>query len=48
VKEPPIAFLPGLASFTPELFAKVFANERMRIELSRMMRILGSEEPGSP
>jgi hypothetical protein len=27
VKEPPVAFLPSLASLTPELFAKVFTNE---------------------
>ena len=33
VKEPPIALLPSLGSLTLELFAKVFTNERMRIEM---------------
>jgi hypothetical protein len=32
-REPPVAFLPGVCSLTPELFAKVFTNERMRIEI---------------
>src|ERR1700738_382188 len=44
VKEPPIAFLPGFASLTPELFAKVFTNERMRIQLPRTMLIFSREQ----
>jgi hypothetical protein len=42
--EPPIAFLPSLGLLTPELFAKVFTNQRMRIELARIMRIFSGEE----
>ena len=37
--EPPITFVPRIRLLTPELFAKVFTNERMRIEMSRIMRI---------
>jgi hypothetical protein len=44
MKEPPIGFLPSLGSLTPELFAEVFTNERMRIEMPRIMRIFPSEE----
>jgi len=33
VKEPPITFLPGLRLFTPQLFTKVFTDQRMRIKL---------------
>ena len=47
VIELPIAFLPRLGSVTPELFAKVFANERMRIELSRIMLIFRREKSRS-
>jgi hypothetical protein len=42
--EPPIAFIPSLALLAPKLFAKVFPNERVRIEISRIMRIFPSEE----
>jgi hypothetical protein len=44
IVEPPVAFLPSLRSFTPKLFAKVFTNERMRIEISRIMRICPGDE----
>jgi hypothetical protein len=47
VEEPPVAFLPSVCSLTPELFAKVFANERMRIKLPRIMRIFSGEESRS-
>src|SRR5580704_8657699 len=46
--DPPIAFLPRLGSLTPELFAKVFANERMSIQILGVVRICGSEQPRSP
>jgi hypothetical protein len=42
--EPPIAFLPSVRLLTPELFAKVFTNEGMRVEMSRVVGIFGSEE----
>jgi hypothetical protein len=45
--EPPIAFLPSLGSLTPELFAKVFTNERMRIQMPTIVRIFASEESSS-
>ena len=35
VEESPITFLPSLTSLTPKLFAEVFTNERMRIEMLR-------------
>jgi|ERR1700733_2955685 len=44
VKEPPIAFLASLDSLTPELFAKIFTHERMRIELSRIIRVFFRKE----
>jgi hypothetical protein len=44
VKEPLIAFLPSLGSLTPELFPKVFTNQRMGVEMSRIVRIFTSEE----
>src|SRR5271165_3131389 len=40
--ESPIAFLPSISSFTPKLFAKVFAHERMRIQSPRIVGIFGS------
>jgi hypothetical protein len=43
----PVAFLPSLTQFTPELFAKVFTNQRMSIEMLRIVRIFHSEEPCS-
>jgi len=43
VKEPLVAFLPSPGSLTPELLAKVFTNERMRIEMSRIMRVFSRE-----
>jgi hypothetical protein len=45
--ETPITFFPSLASVIPKLFAKVFANERMGIEKSRVMRIFCGEESRS-
>ena len=47
VIEPLIAFLPSLGSLTTKLFAKVFTNERMRIQMSTIMRIFSREEFGS-
>src|SRR5271165_3320957 len=44
VKEPPITFLPRIRLLTPKLFAEVFTNERMGIEMPRIMRIFSSEE----
>jgi hypothetical protein len=44
VKEPSVAFLPSLRSFTPKLLAEVLANQRVRIEMSRIMRIFPSEK----
>ena len=45
--EPPIAFLPSVRLLSPQLFAKVFTNERMRIEIARIVRIFSCEEPCS-
>ena len=42
--EPPIAFLPSVCSLNPKLFAEVFTNERMRIQIPRIMRIFLGEE----
>ena len=42
--EPPIAFLPSLGLLTPQLFAKVFTNERMRIQLPRIVRVFAGKE----
>ena len=44
IVEAPIAFLPSLDSVTPKLFSKVLTNERMRIEISRIVGIFSSEE----
>jgi hypothetical protein len=44
VKEALITFLARIRLLAPELFAKVFTNERMRIELPRIMRIFSGEE----
>jgi hypothetical protein len=44
VIEPPIAFLPRLGALTLELFAKVFTNQRMRIEMPRIIRIFSGKE----
>jgi hypothetical protein len=44
VKEPLVTFLPRLASLTPELFAEIFTNKRMGIEMSRIMRVFSREE----
>ena len=43
VIEPSVTFLPGLRLLTPQLFTKVFANQRMRIQLARTMRILSGK-----
>jgi len=42
--EPPVAFLPRGRLLNPELFAKVFTDEWMRVELPRVVRIFASEE----
>jgi hypothetical protein len=47
VKEPPIACLPSFGSLTLQLYAKVFTNERMRIEISSTVRIFPSEKSRS-
>src|ERR1700722_12896755 len=44
MKEPLIAFLPRSRLLTSKLFAKVFTNERVRIQLPRIMRIFSCEE----
>jgi hypothetical protein len=42
--EPPVAFLPSLGSQTPKLFPKVFTNERVSIQMPRIVWIFPSEE----
>ena len=42
--ESPIAFLPSSGLLAPKLSAKVFTNERMGIEMSRIVRIFSREE----
>src|SRR5215469_11267738 len=44
VKEPPVAFLPGLASLTPQMSAEVLTNERMGIQIARIVWIFSREE----
>ena len=44
VIQPPVTFLPGIRLPIPELFAKVFTDKRMSIEMSRIMRIFSREE----
>jgi hypothetical protein len=44
VKEPPLTFPPRIGLFAPELFAKVFTNQRMRIEMPRIIRIFSGKE----
>ena len=45
--EAPVAFFPRIRLLTAKLFAKVFANEGMRIKIPRFMRIFPSKEPRS-
>jgi|SRR6516225_1747228 len=40
-------FVPSTRLLTAQLFAKVFTNERMHIQLPRIMRIFSCEESGS-
>jgi hypothetical protein len=42
--EPPITFLPSVSPLTSKLLAKVFTNEWMRIEMSRIVWIFSREE----
>jgi hypothetical protein len=42
--EPPIAFLPSLASLTSELLAKVLTNKRMAIETLRIVWIFPGKQ----
>jgi hypothetical protein len=42
--EAPVGLLPSLDSFIPELFAKVFTNERMGIQIAGITLVFGSEE----
>jgi hypothetical protein len=44
IKESPITFAPHVGLLTPELFPKVFTNERMRIQIRRIMRVFSREE----
>src|SRR6476659_3643627 len=44
IEEPAIAFLPGLVLFMPKLFAKVFTNQRVRVQLPAIVRILRREK----
>jgi hypothetical protein len=44
MKEPPITFLPSIRLLTPKLFTEVFTNKRMRIQVSRIMRVFSGEE----
>jgi hypothetical protein len=44
IKEPPITFLPSTRFLNTELFAEILTNQRMRIQLPRMMRIFSCEE----
>ena len=37
-------FLPGIASLAPDLFAKEFTNQGMRVELSVSMRIFSGKQ----
>jgi hypothetical protein len=46
--EAPVAFLPGVCALTSKLFAKVFTNKWMRIEVSRIARILPGKESCPP
>jgi hypothetical protein len=45
--ESAIAFLPSVRTLAPKLVSKVFADERMRIQMPRIVGIFGSEESGS-
>jgi hypothetical protein len=40
----PVAFLPGIRLPIPELFAKVFTDKWMSIEMSRIVGIFSHEE----
>jgi len=42
--EAPVGLLPSLDSFTSELLAKVFTNERMGIQIAGITLVFGSEE----
>src|SRR5262249_208309 len=44
VIEAPITFLPSVRLLAPELFTKVFTNQRMSIQLPRIMRIFSREK----
>jgi hypothetical protein len=44
VIESPIAFLPSVPQLTPKLFPEIFTNERVRIQMSRVVRIFRSKE----
>ena len=44
VIQPPVTFLPGIGLPVPELFAKVFTDKRMSIEMSRIVRIFSHDE----
>jgi hypothetical protein len=48
IVEPPIGLLPSLRALASQLFAKVFSNERVRIETPRITRIFPGEEACSP
>jgi hypothetical protein len=42
--EPLVTFLPSFGSLAPQLFAEVFTNEGMRVELPTMMLVFLGEE----
>jgi hypothetical protein len=44
VIEPPVTFLPSLGLLTPKLFAKVFTDKRMGIEMCWIMRVCSREK----
>jgi hypothetical protein len=44
VIQAPVTFLPGIRLPIPELFAKVFPDKRMSIEMSRIVRVFSNEE----
>jgi hypothetical protein len=46
--EPSIAFLPSVLLLTPKLFAKVFTNERVGIQIPWIVRIFPGQELRSP
>jgi hypothetical protein len=44
VKKPLVAFLPSISLLTPQLFDIVLTNQRMRIDIARIVRIFSSQK----